>query len=96
MDRRKSGRLRSAEKTAPREIEGSTAAPNQDEAQLEPAHVDVTATGGNLSNGAEGDRNVVGDTGWYVDRGMNVRVVVLGGAPDPRRWSWLQRTLQRG
>ena len=23
------------------------------------------------------------------------RVVVLGGAPDPRRWSWLQSPLQR-
>ncbi len=104
MDRMESSdRKRSADKAAPREIEESTAAPDPDEAQLGPAVADVNSTGGELSTGVEDvdgwneeGRDVVADSGRYRDQGMTVRVVVLGGVPDRRRWSWLQRSVQRG
>lgn len=95
MDRKRSGRKRPGEGMEPRVIKPSTAAPDLAERELESVSRDVNAEAFGMSSvDVHGD--VVLDTGWYVDDGVEARVVVLGGALDPHRRSWLQSLVQSG
>lgn len=95
MDRKRSGRKRPGEKIEPRVINPSTAAPDLAERELESVIRDVNAEAFGMSSvDVHGD--VVLDTGWYVDDGVEARVVVLGGAPDPHRRTWLESLDRRG
>ena len=104
MGKRKEGRERPEKRAEPREIDPSDAAPDQAEEFPRMVVSDDTASApsdgipGTVPSGesvsSEPTENTAGDvvmdTGWYDHRGWNVRVVVLGGAPNRHRRRWFQ------